>query len=79
MITRDTLNNASHHDGYLSTDHSNCIHDDRNDDDREQMLTISSEEFVWSFAYDIESDHGSKHYLDTFNNMKPSLITKIIL
>ena len=30
----------------VSTDHSNCIHDDRNDDDREQMLTISSEEFV---------------------------------
>ena len=30
----------------VSTDHSNCIHDDRNDDDREQMLTISSEELV---------------------------------
>ena len=46
MITRDPLNNASNTMGIytVSTDH--CIHDDRNDDDREQMLTISSEEFV---------------------------------
>ena len=48
MITRDPLNNAFNTMGIytVSTDHSNCIHDDRNDDDREQMLTISSEEFV---------------------------------
>ena len=48
MINRDPLNNASKTMGIytVSTDHSNCIHDDRNDDDREQMLTISSEEFV---------------------------------
>ena len=54
----------------VSTDHSNCIHDDRNDDDREQMLTISSEEFVLkvnsiqrTFKLSIVLNWMSKHLL----------------